>query len=275
MRSLAILSHKGGVGKTSIAVNIAVCLAKQGKNVCLLDIDLHGPSIMTFFRPQVSWINKYFFGVEDAHNCLQNVAPKFNLPGTLLVGFADPTAESIQYVIRVDESVFVKMLQQLLKLKKILMNEYKIDYLILDTSAGTHYTTINAILCVDAILFLVKLSNADIIGTSQMIAGLHKQLKTKSMILANQIPNEFIDNVKVKNEFQQLIEKQFVIDIGDKVVKFLGWIPTDIELQKIELREALQSLRGEETLRTIYTLTQSNHIIAQIIISLIPIFFGD
>jgi ATP-binding protein involved in chromosome partitioning len=40
-----VLSGKGGVGKSSIAVNLAVWLAKQGKSVGLLDIDIHGPSI--------------------------------------------------------------------------------------------------------------------------------------------------------------------------------------------------------------------------------------
>lgn len=33
LKTLSIMSHKGGVGKTSIAVNIAVYLAKTGKNV--------------------------------------------------------------------------------------------------------------------------------------------------------------------------------------------------------------------------------------------------
>jgi ATP-binding protein involved in chromosome partitioning len=42
---ILVLSGKGGVGKSSIAVNIAVWLSKQGKKVGLLDIDIHGPSI--------------------------------------------------------------------------------------------------------------------------------------------------------------------------------------------------------------------------------------
>jgi ATP-binding protein involved in chromosome partitioning len=42
---ILILSGKGGVGKSTVAVNIAVSLALAGKKVGLLDIDIHGPSI--------------------------------------------------------------------------------------------------------------------------------------------------------------------------------------------------------------------------------------
>jgi len=44
-RKILVLSGKGGVGKSTVAANLAISLAAAGKKVGLLDVDLHGPSI--------------------------------------------------------------------------------------------------------------------------------------------------------------------------------------------------------------------------------------
>ncbi len=44
-RKLIVMSGKGGVGKTSTAVNLAIALARKGAKVGLVDVDLHGPDV--------------------------------------------------------------------------------------------------------------------------------------------------------------------------------------------------------------------------------------
>ena len=42
---IVVLSGKGGVGKTTVATNLAVSFAKRGKNAGILDVDIYGPNV--------------------------------------------------------------------------------------------------------------------------------------------------------------------------------------------------------------------------------------
>jgi ATP-binding protein involved in chromosome partitioning len=63
---LAVASGKGGVGKTTVAVNIALALAGKGNQVGLLDADVYGPSVpvMLALNDSPEWENQMMIPVE-------------------------------------------------------------------------------------------------------------------------------------------------------------------------------------------------------------------
>jgi Mrp family chromosome partitioning ATPase len=68
---LLVMSGKGGVGKSSVAVSLALTLARQGYQVGLMDVDLHGPNVLRMLgltQPLRPDVQQLFYVPEDMAN---------------------------------------------------------------------------------------------------------------------------------------------------------------------------------------------------------------
>ena len=68
---LLVMSGKGGVGKSSVAVSLALTLARQGFQVGLMDVDLHGPNVLRMLgltKPLEASVQQLFYVPEGVEN---------------------------------------------------------------------------------------------------------------------------------------------------------------------------------------------------------------
>ncbi|MDB2439475.1 Mrp/NBP35 family ATP-binding protein [Hellea sp.] len=121
---LAVSSAKGGVGKSTIAVNLAVALAKLGKSVGLLDADIHGPS-----APILLGLKGVMAKTEEYEG--RRLIKPFTAHGI--------TAMSIGFLTEDDGPIIWRgpMVQGAISKMLWDVNWGKLDYLIIDMPPGT------------------------------------------------------------------------------------------------------------------------------------------
>jgi MinD-like ATPase involved in chromosome partitioning or flagellar assembly len=189
-KALAFHSYKGGTGKTTLVSNLAASYAKRGMKICLLDFDLYAPSLNTYFRKESEfYINDLLTGEVQISDILVDLSSELNLDGKFFVGFSSAKKENIHEIeIRHEMKWQIAALRRFLAAKRELFQDYNMDYIILDTSPGIRYWSINAIAASDLLFLVMKTSAMDIEGTKKMIKDTYNSLTkfgSKKFIIFN------------------------------------------------------------------------------------------
>jgi chromosome partitioning protein len=198
---IAFHSYKGGTGKTTIACNLAAMLSFKGYNVSLLDLDVYAPSLHAYFeRTPNKWINDLLFENSDLHEIMVDMTPtlrRYSDNGTkkigkLLVGFSNPQKEEIYKLEGTIKTANanIQLLRRFVQLREDLISDYESDYVILDTSPGIRYWSINSLAVADVLFLTLKFDDLDIEGTIKMandIYGSFTKFGSKSFLLLNRV----------------------------------------------------------------------------------------
>ncbi len=225
---IIVMSGKGGVGKSTIATNLAVSLSKKGFKVGILDADIHGPSI-----PKL-------LGIENSKAYEKNgkITP-ININENLKV-------MSIGFMLPKTTSPVIWRGPLKLKLIRQFLQDVqwdKLDYLVIDLPPGTGDESISiaqlikkidgaliittpqevALLSVQKSINFAKRLNVSILGLIENMSGFncpycHKEInifgKGKSEEVCKRMKIDFLGKIPIRCEIAKASDKgkPFVLD---------------------------------------------------------------
>ena len=219
-RLLSVCNQKGGVGKTTTAVNMATALAAVGKRVCLIDLDPQG-NATTGLGIKRSDIKRSAYDLlfdEDlnaAELCLATKVPGlYVLPSSIHLSGAEielVTTKNREY-----------------RLRNALRRPLPFDYVILDCPPSLSLVTLNALVAVDAVVVPLQCEFYALEGLSHLVKTIDR-VKTH-FNPALDIHGILLTMFDPRNRLSGAVADDVREFFGDKVYKTV--IPRNVRLSE-------------------------------------------
>ena len=163
-RIISICNQKGGVGKTTTAINLGAALAEEGYNVLLVDLDPQGnASTGLGVDPEEREFTTYDLLLEETD--LRKVLRPTNVEGLLLAPSTTDLSSADIEMMSIEKRSF--LLHDALRQPAI--DVYELDFILIDCPPSLSLLTINAMVASDSVLIPLQSEFFALEGLSQLM----------------------------------------------------------------------------------------------------------
>lgn len=219
-RVLAVSNQKGGVGKTTTAVNLATALAAIDMSVLIVDLDPQGNASTSLGIPAKDRaVNTYHVLMEEADLCGSAVAT--SVPGLSVVPSGVDLAGAELELVQVDNR------QE--RLRQALANvAQSYDYVLIDCPPSLGLLTLNALVAADAVLVPLQVEFLALEGVSQLVRTIERVRQSFNAKL--EIQGIVLTMVDKRNNLSDMVESDVRGYFGDKV--YATVIPRNVRVSE-------------------------------------------
>lgn len=220
-RVMALVNQKGGVGKTTTAINLGTALAAVGQRVLILDMDPQG-NASTGLGVDAGSRDVSSFDVLIGESTMQQAITQTGVPGLALVpstmdllGAEMELAENPRRLMRIRD-----------ELARLGQGAY--DFILIDCPPSLNLLTLNAMSAAQSILVPLQCEFFALEGLSQLLStieqvrgSLNSALEIQGIVLTMHDP---------RNNLSRQVEEDVRTHFGDKVYKTL--IPRNVRVSE-------------------------------------------
>ena len=205
-RVIAITSGKGGVGKTTVSINLGLLLCRMGYRVCLIDVDLGTANVEFLLKLNAPYnISHLLSGEKDMDDILVE-GPE----GLLIL----PGASGLENLANLSEWQYTRLVNSFNKLEQIC------DVVILDTGAGIASNVTNFLMAADDILLVTTPDPHAVLDAYALIKTISRHRGRMNVkLLINRITKPG-DEARVKLNLMNACRTYL-----DQPIEFLGSLP--------------------------------------------------